>query len=231
MEHWGPKHVQPPSVTNKLNHKTLCILLVYIYITRWYTVHTISRSVLSSHCTIPTTARSESRAIKDSIQRHFVSKPAISCHTMQWKCENDKHTFTEGNTKIVKKRHEKYTKHVLNRCNAALIGRCRRFETTCAVKDRYPTTNQYYVTSENSEYLNQTAADASNHASSELLHAEFTGAPTVFHKTSTHVHRMLFVAESKEEKYVQATQHSIIKTDSYPLSEDITQPFMPREST
>ena len=42
MDHWGPKHVEPPRVMNKLNHKTLCILLDYIYIARWYTVHTIS---------------------------------------------------------------------------------------------------------------------------------------------------------------------------------------------
>ena len=50
MDHWGPKHVEPPSVMNKLNHKTLCIWLVYIhtyihiyiYIARWYTVHSIS---------------------------------------------------------------------------------------------------------------------------------------------------------------------------------------------
>ena len=32
MDHWGPKHVEPSSVTNKLNHKTSCIWLVYIYI-------------------------------------------------------------------------------------------------------------------------------------------------------------------------------------------------------
>ena len=32
MDHLGPKHVQPPSVVNKLNHKTLYIWLVYIYI-------------------------------------------------------------------------------------------------------------------------------------------------------------------------------------------------------
>ena len=35
MEHWGPKHVEPPSVMNKLNHKTLCILLDYIYIIKF----------------------------------------------------------------------------------------------------------------------------------------------------------------------------------------------------
>ena len=46
MDHWGPKHVEPPSVMNKLNHKTLCIWLVYIYIARWYTVHTISNPSL-----------------------------------------------------------------------------------------------------------------------------------------------------------------------------------------
>ena len=32
MDYWGPKHVQPPNVIYKLNHKTLCILLDYIYI-------------------------------------------------------------------------------------------------------------------------------------------------------------------------------------------------------
>ena len=31
MDHWGPKHVELPNVMNKLNHKTLCILLDYIY--------------------------------------------------------------------------------------------------------------------------------------------------------------------------------------------------------
>ena len=30
MDYWGPKHVEPPSVMNKLNHKTMCILLDYI---------------------------------------------------------------------------------------------------------------------------------------------------------------------------------------------------------
>ena len=28
MDHLGLKHVEPPSIMNKLNHKTLCILLV-----------------------------------------------------------------------------------------------------------------------------------------------------------------------------------------------------------
>ena len=32
MDHSGPKYVEPPSVVNKLNHKTLCIWLVYTYI-------------------------------------------------------------------------------------------------------------------------------------------------------------------------------------------------------
>ena len=31
MDHWGPKHVELTSVTNKHTHKTLCILLDYIY--------------------------------------------------------------------------------------------------------------------------------------------------------------------------------------------------------
>ena len=44
MDHWGSKHVEPPSVMNKLNHKTLCILFDYIYIARWYTVPTVSSS-------------------------------------------------------------------------------------------------------------------------------------------------------------------------------------------
>ena len=36
MDYWGPKHVELTSVMNKLTHKTLCILLDYIYMT----VHT-----------------------------------------------------------------------------------------------------------------------------------------------------------------------------------------------
>jgi len=48
--------------------------------------------------------------------------------------------------------------------------------------------------------ISKTAADASNHASSKPLHKEFTGALTVFHETSTRVHRTLFVAKSKETK-------------------------------
>ena len=34
MDYCGPKHVEPPNVMNKLNHKTLCILLDFIYIAR-----------------------------------------------------------------------------------------------------------------------------------------------------------------------------------------------------
>ena len=34
MDYCGPKHVGPPNVMNKLNHKTLCILLDFIYIAR-----------------------------------------------------------------------------------------------------------------------------------------------------------------------------------------------------
>ena len=37
MDHWCPKHVEPPNVKNKLNHKTLCILY-YIYILQWVCV-------------------------------------------------------------------------------------------------------------------------------------------------------------------------------------------------
>jgi hypothetical protein len=59
--------------------------------------------------------------------------------------------------------------------------------------------------------ISKTVADASNHACSKPLHTEFTGALTVFHETGTRVHRTLFVAKSKERKYVQATQHSIMK--------------------
>ena len=44
MDHWVSKHVEPPNVMNKLNHKSLCILLDHIYIVRWYTIHTISLS-------------------------------------------------------------------------------------------------------------------------------------------------------------------------------------------
>ena len=43
MDRWGPKHVELTYVMNKLTHwNTLCILLDCIYITRWYTVPTVS---------------------------------------------------------------------------------------------------------------------------------------------------------------------------------------------
>jgi hypothetical protein len=48
--------------------------------------------------------------------------------------------------------------------------------------------------------ISKTPADASNHASSKLLHIEFIGALTVFHETSTRVHRTLSVAKIKEKK-------------------------------
>jgi hypothetical protein len=48
MDQWGPKHVQLTYVMNKLTHwNTLCILLDCIYITRWYTVHTMSNTCFS----------------------------------------------------------------------------------------------------------------------------------------------------------------------------------------
>ena len=41
MDHWGPKHVEAPNIMNKLNHKTLCIWLIYMYIARyWYFTYT-----------------------------------------------------------------------------------------------------------------------------------------------------------------------------------------------
>ena len=46
MDYSGPKHVEPPNVMNRLDHKTLCIWLDYRYTARWYTVHTISSYVI-----------------------------------------------------------------------------------------------------------------------------------------------------------------------------------------
>ena len=57
MDRWGPKHVELTYVMNKLAHWiTLCILLDCKYITRWYTVPTISNhySVLFISCDIIT---------------------------------------------------------------------------------------------------------------------------------------------------------------------------------
>ena len=42
MNYWSPKHIELLKVMNKINHQTLCILLDYRYIAKWYTVHTIS---------------------------------------------------------------------------------------------------------------------------------------------------------------------------------------------
>ena len=41
MDYWSPKHVELLNVMNKINHQTLCILLDYRYIAKWYTVHTL----------------------------------------------------------------------------------------------------------------------------------------------------------------------------------------------
>ena len=43
MDYWSPKHVELLNVMNKINHQILCILLDYIYIGKWYTVHTLSK--------------------------------------------------------------------------------------------------------------------------------------------------------------------------------------------
>ena len=48
MDYWSPKHVELLNVMNKINHQILCILLDYIYIAKWYTVHTISNMTSSS---------------------------------------------------------------------------------------------------------------------------------------------------------------------------------------
>ena len=42
MDYWCPKHVELLNVMNKINHQILCILFDYIYIAKWYTVHTVS---------------------------------------------------------------------------------------------------------------------------------------------------------------------------------------------
>ena len=49
-EEHSPKYVKPPSVMSKLNHKSLCILLDYMYIARCYTVRTISTHRNLSYC-------------------------------------------------------------------------------------------------------------------------------------------------------------------------------------
>ena len=48
MDRWGPKHVELTYVLNEINSLkiTLCILLDGIYIARWYTVPTISCSIV-----------------------------------------------------------------------------------------------------------------------------------------------------------------------------------------
>ena len=48
MVYWSPKHVELPNVMNKINHQILCTLLDYIYIAKWYTVHTISKFIFFS---------------------------------------------------------------------------------------------------------------------------------------------------------------------------------------
>ena len=43
MDYWSPKHVELLNVMNKISLQVLCILLGYICIAQWYTVHTISK--------------------------------------------------------------------------------------------------------------------------------------------------------------------------------------------
>ena len=47
MYYWSPKHVELPNVMNKINHQMLFILLDYIYIEKWYTVHKIYLYVIA----------------------------------------------------------------------------------------------------------------------------------------------------------------------------------------
>ena len=42
MDYWSTKHVELLNVRSKINHQIFCISLDYIYIAKWYTVHTIS---------------------------------------------------------------------------------------------------------------------------------------------------------------------------------------------
>ena len=42
MDYWSPKHAELLNVKNKINHQISCTLLDYVYIAKWYTVHTIS---------------------------------------------------------------------------------------------------------------------------------------------------------------------------------------------
>jgi hypothetical protein len=44
MDYWIPKHVELTSAMNKINHQISPILLDYIYIAKWYKVHTVSNS-------------------------------------------------------------------------------------------------------------------------------------------------------------------------------------------
>ena len=47
MDDWSPKHVELLNVMNKISHQILYILLDYLYIAKWYTVHTISNNPVS----------------------------------------------------------------------------------------------------------------------------------------------------------------------------------------
>ena len=56
MDYWSRKHVELLNVMNKINHQILCILLDYVYIAKWYTVHTISnwRNICLIDYSVPT---------------------------------------------------------------------------------------------------------------------------------------------------------------------------------
>ena len=51
-DHWSPKHVELPNVMNKLNHKTLCILLGYIHTERRHFRSTLSHGSYMYSCRV-----------------------------------------------------------------------------------------------------------------------------------------------------------------------------------
>ena len=68
MDYCSPKHVELLNVMNNINHQMMCVLLDYIYIAKWYTVHTKSNSKNSDNF--------------KTIQEEASTKPSpVSTHT------------------------------------------------------------------------------------------------------------------------------------------------------
>ena len=72
------------NVMNKINHRTLCILLDYIYIAKWYTVHTIScsGSFPSRNANQPASQLNQPTKNKDLCPRYFT--PLLRTKRMNW---------------------------------------------------------------------------------------------------------------------------------------------------